>query len=230
MNHRYWIDHYSYLSKKFDGELLKQVGKTLNGKPIVEYQEKLIIQDITTILQLSQNDSVIDLCCGNGLITRQLAPLVKEIVGVDFTPGLIDSARKQNSSKNIKYINSDVLHFAAKSISGLKKIVMYEALQHFSPEQFEKLLFELGNLERGSLILFGGIPNRAKLSSYYNTEEKYTYFMRCESEGKPHIGKWWLMDEIMRIVIACGFKPTFLSQDPTLYTAYYRFNVLLQKL
>jgi methylase of polypeptide subunit release factors len=53
------------------------VGKTVNGQEIPESQVGLIVENIANVLRLNAKDSVIDLCCGNGLITRQLAPLVK---------------------------------------------------------------------------------------------------------------------------------------------------------
>ncbi|MEQ1743125.1 MAG: hypothetical protein ABL869_11600, partial [Candidatus Nitrotoga sp.] len=86
----YWKNHYDSISKQFDGSLLKQVGKTVNGQEIPELQVKLIVENTTNVLRLKAKDSVVDLCCGNGLITRQLAPLVEKVVGVDFTHGLID--------------------------------------------------------------------------------------------------------------------------------------------
>lgn len=225
----YWETHYDSISKEFDGSLLKQVGKTVNGQEISEPQVQLIIENIANVLRLESKDSLVDLCCGNGLLTRQLATLVKDVIGVDFTRGLIDAAIRHNSSPNIEYVNSDVLLIDPKYFSGLKKIVMYEALQHFSIEQLDKLLDQLSNLEMGSLVLFGSVPNNEKLSVYYDTEEKYAFYMQRESEGRPHIGRWWLMNEIKQLAATRGFKATFLSQTPSLYTAYYRFDVLLEK-
>ena len=84
-------------------------------------------------------------------------------------------------------------------------------------------------MEVGSLVFFGSIPNKEKLSAYYDTEEKFAFYVRSEREGKPHMGRWWLMEEIERIVSGRSFKATFLPQIPTLYTAYYRFDALLEK-
>lgn len=225
----YWKHHYDTASKQFDASLLKQVGKTVNGREIPAPQIKLIVDNIVNVLRLSENDSVVDLCCGNGLITRQLAPLVKDVVGVDFTSGLIDAAKRYNGFHNIEYINSDVLRLDPEYCSGFKKVIMYEAMQHFSEEELSVLLGELNNLGKGSRVFLGSIPNKEKLSVYYDTEEKYAFYKQRESEGRPHIGRWWLMNEIEQLVSTRGFKATFLPQEPTLYTAYYRFDVLLEK-
>lgn len=225
----YWKNHYDSISKQFDGSLLKQVGKTVNGQDVPELQVKLIVESITNALRLNSGDSLIDLCCGNGLITRQLAPLVKEVIGIDYTRRLIDAANKYNSFQNVEYICSDVLHLDPKYFSGLKKIVVYEALQHFSVEQAAILLDELSNLGLASLVYLGSIPNKEKLNLFYDTKEKYAFYMQRENEGRPHIGRWWLMEEIEQLVSTRGFRATFSSQEPTLYTAHYRFDVLLEK-
>ena len=223
----YWKNHYDSINA--DDSLLKQVGKTVNGREVSEHQVKLIVENVANVLRLSAKDSVVDLCCGNGLITRQLASLVKEVVGVDFSSGLIVAAKRYNVFHNIEYVNSDVLSLDPEYFSGLKKIIMYEALQLLSEQQFGILLDELKGLASGSLVFVGGIPNKEKLRVYYDTEEKFAFYLQRESEGRSHMGRWWLIDEIERLVTPHGFKATFLPQEPTLYTAYYRFDVLLEK-
>lgn len=225
----YWKDHYDSISKRFDDSLLKQVGKTISGQEVSEIQVKLIVSNIANALQLDEEDTVVDLCCGNGILTRQLAPFVKTIVGVDFSSGLIEMANKYNSFHNIEYLFNDVLDLDPEYFLGISKVVMYEALQHFSTDQLCSLLEKLSKLERGALVFLGSIPNKEKLNAFYDTKEKYAFYMQRESENKPHMGRWWLKEELRRLASTRGFNATFLSQEPKLYTAYYRFDVLLEK-
>ena len=227
--HNYWKIHYDSISKKIDSSLLKQVGKTVNGQEISESQVVAIIESVLGSLRLNASDSLIDLCCGNGLLTRHLAPLVKEIVGIDFTANLINAAKKYNSFDNIEYVNLDVLCLDDIYFKGLKKIIMYEALQHFSTEQLAVLLKKLSTLEVGSLVYLGSIPNKDKLRVYYDTDEKFEFYMKCESEGRPHIGHWWVIGEIEQLATKHGFNFRLLLQDTNIYTAHYRFDVLLEK-
>jgi len=225
----YWKSHYADSSRRFAGSLLKQVGKTVNGSEVSENQVQLIVDNMRRSLGLNASDSVLDLCCGNGLLTRRYAPLVKGVVGVDYTPGLIDMALQLNRYQNIEYVNADVLELNPRYIRGVNKVVMYEALQHFTAEEFSSLLGGLKDLEEGARFFVGSIPDKAKLRAYYDTEDKYDFYLRREAEGAPHIGRWWLYEEIDQISSLNGFKTHHLQQASSLYTAYYRFDVILEK-
>lgn len=225
----YWKSHYADVGKQFSESALKQVGKTVNGEEISEQQFRLIVDGIVDVLKLCKHDDVIDLCCGNGLITRELAPFVRSITGIDYTLNLIEVAKKSTASSNVEYVHADVINTNDSYFSGLKKIVMYEALQHFSEAQFSQLLNRLNGLEAGSLIFLGSIPNSEKLRTYYNTDQKFEFHQKRELEGRPHIGTWWSFDGVQRIILGRGFKLKILPQKENLYTAYYRFDVLLER-
>jgi len=226
----YWKSHYDDSSKRFAGALLKQVGKTVNGHEVSEDQVQLIVDNMRESVRLNASDSVLDLCCGNGVLTRRYASLVKQVIGVDYTQGLIDAALQLNRCQNIEYLNADVLHLAPRYVRGATKVIMYEALQHFTLEEFGSLLDELTDLEAGARFFIGSIPDKNKLKSYYDTDDKFKFYLQREAEGRPHIGRWWLSEEIDRLSPARGFQVCHLQQNPLLYTSYYRFDVILEKM
>src|SRR5579871_2514737 len=51
---------------------------------------------------LKPTDRVIDIGCGNGFTTWQLAPLVKEIVGVDYSKVMLQRAAKSKLNVPLK--------------------------------------------------------------------------------------------------------------------------------
>ncbi|MFC1755501.1 class I SAM-dependent methyltransferase [Thermoproteota archaeon] len=57
----------------------------------------------------SRQDKVIaDIGCGRGEIGDKLGGLFKEVHLIDFSPAMIDIAKKQNKAKNIKYHIADI--------------------------------------------------------------------------------------------------------------------------
>lgn len=60
--------------------------------------------------QLSSEKKVLDLACGTGILTRQIAQKIPqaEIVGVDMTSTYLDKAKEKSSSNhNILFVNQD---------------------------------------------------------------------------------------------------------------------------
>ena len=64
-------------------DFLWQVGKTINGENVSPEQLELIVQTIVERLDLSGKDKVLDLGCGNGLLTKKISTYTQEITGLD---------------------------------------------------------------------------------------------------------------------------------------------------
>jgi demethylmenaquinone methyltransferase/2-methoxy-6-polyprenyl-1,4-benzoquinol methylase len=63
-------------------------------------------------LMLPSDANVLDLCCGTGALTRELAGRVPHghVTGVDFSPHMLMVARDHKGPANITYMEADVLH------------------------------------------------------------------------------------------------------------------------
>lgn len=77
-----------------EDDLYLQVARTVNRKPITKEAFDKIIEQINEDLALSAEDVLVDFCCGNGLFTYELKDKVKQIIGIDFSQPIIDTANK----------------------------------------------------------------------------------------------------------------------------------------
>src|ERR1700693_2634270 len=71
--------------------------------------------EIETIKRLLPPDSrAIDIGCGAGVVTKQIAPYVREVIGVDYSEGMIARAGLEGEPvpKNAKFSVADVLKLA----------------------------------------------------------------------------------------------------------------------
>ena len=70
------------------------------------YHAKVILPNLGRILSLKGNEHVLDLACGQGFFTREIAKGAKVVAGADLSPSLIAYAR-EHSDKKIQFFESD---------------------------------------------------------------------------------------------------------------------------
>jgi cyclopropane fatty-acyl-phospholipid synthase-like methyltransferase len=231
-----WKHHWNTFPDRFGpDDFLRQVGKTVNQVPVAATQLDRIAARIAGALDLSAGDSVLDLCCGNGLLTARLAGRCRHIVGVDFSEPLIGIARRFHAGPGIEYDCRSVLELADSPVvrgQSFDKAYLYEGLQHFDEPEAARLLRNVASLAleaRGSgLRLFlGSVPDRERLHRFYDTPERREEYERRTREGTEAIGTWWTAAALTDLAQSAGFACRVMPQDEALYTAHYRFDALL---
>lgn len=233
---KFWADFWiSYPEKAGDTQYFKQVGKTVNGAPISQQQYETLITDIETLLALNEQDHVLDLCCGNGLITSELAKKCHDIVGVDFSDVLICRANETKQGQNIKYIHLDARKIKALSAEYpgyFTKVLWYEALAFFDKNDLYEILEALKAITTGdALILIGSVLDAERKWNFFDTwSRKINYIVNIVLLGREvGLGKWWHRKEIEKAGKKLGFKYELHYQNKILHTAHYRMDIKLSR-
>lgn len=177
---------------------------------------------------------MLDLCCGNRLITKELAKQCKEVVGIDFSQPLLEVANRDRRPPNVVYQYIDVLDLDKMPpiVSGIfNKIIMYEALQHFRKQGLTAILRNIQRLSsRNYLLLFGSVPDVTKKWAFYNTPKRRLMYFARKVFGNEAIGTWWDKEFITgtckQLDLSCEFK----EQRRELHISYYRFDVLISRI
>ncbi len=232
-----WEDFWkSWRSKKIenDDDLYFQVGRTTNQKPspkeIFDFQN----QDIRNALSLNQDDVLVDLCCGNGLCTYEFRDQVKQIIAVDFAPGMIDAARQFKSASNITYCLGGVIEFLAHFNKNhdvhATKFSMNGGLPYFTPDELKTILGLIKIISGGEFIsIFTIVPNELLKWNYYNTEERKQKYLKNIATGNfinDGIGRWWHPDEIEEICTALGLECVVNNQPP--FISNFRMDIVIR--
>jgi len=66
---------------------------------------------VVKISRIKSGDTVLDLACGTGVVTKKISSKVGtsgRVVGIDISPGPIEIAKKWNMKKNVKFVIIDV--------------------------------------------------------------------------------------------------------------------------
>ena len=226
---------YRIVDIKSDNDLLYQCGMTVGGKPIGPDLFGYIIQDISTGLELTAHDRVLDLCCGNGMITYELGKKAHSITGIDFSPEYLNNANKHKKSPTIEYILHNVTKLSEIGEllreKRINKVLLYGSLAYVSKEGFEDILLDLHSLTQPfTKIYIGSILDKQKKWKFFNTlSRKFALLKLMLFNDDPGIGNWWSRDSIQRISREKGYSCRIRDQNPFLHTAHYRFDVVLTK-
>lgn len=185
---------------------------------------------IVDVLDIQPGDAVLDMCCGNGLLTSKLAPHCREIVGVDFSEVLIATARK-------KYAGIDFMEGDAKEPGLLmpahagrfNKINLYFSFQYFETvEQGRAVLSNLVKLAApGARILLGDVPDRDSFFVYYNSFGRILRLVKQMLQGANDMGKFWSVDELRLICRSCNVHGEKVKQPQGFPYSHYRMDWLI---
>ena len=232
-NSEYWHTFWNKYPNDFDErDVYRQVGKTLGGRPIGPHQFSNRIADIVSGLDLRDDDRLLELCCGNGLITRELSSRCASVSAVDFSEPLIGVARARHQEPNVTYHVMSVLDIAEldSSESPFTKVLMYEALQHLRLRDVEQVLRDVRGLcTESPTIFFGSIPNADRNEKFWETVGAGISKTYREATGqRDPIGTWYRESELAEICTGLGLSGTRLPQSESLHTADYRFDFRIE--
>lgn len=227
---RDWRAHWTSVGHRAaKHELLRQVERTVGGMPETPNQIELVIGGIKRRLNLSGDDVLLDLCCGNGLITARLSPWCRAVVGADYSCELIQVAQERSAAPNTVYLHraADDLRPTDFSMGAPTKVCMNAGLQYFTERMVGRLLHSLEGLVQQDLALyFTDVPDAGKIEAFYNTAERWAEFERRCMAGTEAVGTWWDRDHLRSIMEKAGYSARIIDLEPDRFTAHYRFDVL----
>ncbi len=207
-----------------------QVKRTVNGTPVSQDQIDMIVDAVIVGLRLNRDDTLLDLCCGNGALSTLLFKHCKGGLGVDFSEYLISIANKYFAAPPVQtYILQDVVKFCEDPIIPDKftKLVCYGSFPYIEHDRAEAMLCLLGcnfpNLDR---IFIGNCPDKDLLAVFYGDR---VFVPEIENDPDSPIGIWRTQEEFVSLAKNSGWHATFHKMPSQYYAAYYRYDVVLNK-
>ena len=225
-----WKKYWNRPTKKLGNDACKQVGRTWKKENYSEKQIEIIVNRICTILKASREKNLLELACGNGMITYRIGPFFKFIKAIDFSKPLINIAKSGFSRENIEYNVGDVLEIDHIETE-YDCILVYFAFQYFNPRQADILFRQMRRiLIPGGLVLLGEVADGDRKWSFYRgTKRKVLYYSNA-LRGKRIIGYWWKPSEILALCKKYDFELSIFYQKDELPNHYFRYDALLRKL
>ena len=205
-----------------------QVKRTVNGKPIPQEQIDMIVDAVFKGLELSTNDVLLDLCCGNGALTTYFFAHCSGGLGVDFSEYLIDVAQNHFVKRfQENFVLQDVVEFARtyQKPERFTKAVCYGSLMFLLPESTYALLRKLRSRFTSLRKLFiGNLPDKEKMLDFFSDR---SYEPDIENDPGSPIGIWRTELEFIELAAECGWTATISRMAPSFYSVHYRFDAVL---
>lgn len=214
-------------------DFLTQVGHTEGGQPISPAQFQIMVGQICSLLAPGPHDRLLDLACGNGLVTAELSRNVQTTIGVDLSGRLVELAQRYQSGPNLRYFHHDVRQL--DTLAGLQgesfsKIVMHAALQHFHPSDLEPLLRAMLSVATEDVVIvLGFVPRDGRQRFFYRTVRRRISGALCRAFGRDYFGTWWRDEQINDVCARLGLTCSFHDINPGLDAARYRCNIRITR-
>lgn len=178
-------------------------------------------------LELKENDSIVDLGCGDGFYLYLLSnlPMSLKLTGFDHDKIVLNNAKKNLVNKKVKLILGDVQKLPFRD-NTLKKVILTEVLEHIADDK--KALAEIFRIMKPNGVLLITVPNfrfpflwdplNWVLQNIFGTHISGTNFFA--GIWAKHL-RLYKKDDLEKLIKSVGFK---IEESDELTTRCLPFN------
>ncbi len=230
MKKNYWLDYWNTQATNSKGlSLQERVLRTSNKQAISKLDWSKTLNIIDNNINVKQNETVLDLCAGNGLLSKHFAEKCKFVYAVDFSKELLIEIDNLNYS-NIKTIHKDMrlVEFESEKFD---KIIIYAGIQYISLKE-TIILFEKMNkwLKPKGTVYIGDIPDENNIWSFFNTNERRQLYFENKKNNKQIVGTWFTKEFFINLSEYIGFSSCNIkNQDNFMIYSHFRFDIKITK-
>ncbi len=211
-----WEQYWNQYPSSFkETQFYEQVGQTICGKPISSDHLNTIVDDIKNALNITRNDVILDMCCGNGLLTWEISKFCDLIVGIDFSKTLIEIANKYFSRENISYYCMSILdkNLIIQFPNKFSKVFMHGGLQYFDITGLSNILEQVKGITiKDAVIFIGFIPTRIKFGTFMIRMKKCRNISKEKMQIKNILALGGARKISQKFVPAMALKSNSISQ------------------
>jgi cyclopropane fatty-acyl-phospholipid synthase-like methyltransferase len=223
-------DYKEYPKTLAEDDVWGQVRRTVHGKPVPEEQISLIVEAVRGGLQLTRDDVVLDLACGNGALSRYFFDDVNQLLGVDFSEYLVSVAmRLFLVPGKSDFVVQDAAGYVLNESEPERftKVLCYGAFSYFTQADALAVLMGLyRRFPRVQRVLLGNLPDRDLAALYYPADKDYQAEL---DEPASQIGIWRSTEDLRHLAATAGWRMEVRRMPAAFYAAAYRYDAVLTR-
>ena len=218
---RFWNDS----AQVQDENASRQVGRTFRKVPYSDEDIERLSVRLLELLEPRATDTLLDLACGNGLVTSRLASSFSSVTAVDYSSALIETAQARFARANVRYLVSDVLDVQAAPHD---RAVVSGAFQYLEVPEALQLLFRLKALvPTDGRVVLGDVPDGDRLWSFYRGLSGRCRYAFERLNDRPSIGRWWRPSTLHTMAARAGWTLAIHYQPDDFPNGYFRYDAVL---
>ena len=225
----YWKNFWDQHVETVSNNPFVQVGRTLHGQPMSEAMFKRITTHVLEALSLEPSHRILDICCGNGLLSMEIAQHCQHVTGIDFSKKLVEDLQAK-SPENVTGIACDALK-AQFEPATFDRILLAAALQHFTHSEVISLFQSVSSwLKPGGIFLLTDIPDASRMWNFFDSEERQDAYFQSTLDGASIMGTWFDSTWLQKLARHTGFSQSQpLNQPDDYWYAHYRMDFVCYK-
>lgn len=206
-----------------------QVLRTLNKQPVEPHVFDGIVDSIAGMLDHPGPDhDLLDLCCGNGLITRRLLGSFHSVTAIDLSDAFVSQLGDMPEAR-IEAFAADArtVRFPEDSFD---RILLYAGIQYFSEAETIDLFLRMRRwLRDGGVVVLGDIPDQTRRWNFFNSPERERSYFESLQTGRPMVGYWFEPEWLVKLSSYAGFaSATIRPQPEPCPYRHYRFDLVVK--
>ncbi|MFT5969585.1 MAG: SAM-dependent methyltransferase [Flavobacteriales bacterium] len=193
---------------------------------------ELTLKHLDALVRPTKQMILLDLCCGNGLVSQFFGPKVNRLVGVDLSPVLLSEAKELNLNfSNSSFICADACAFSEKLNQQFDVVLLHFSFQYFETNAIaSSVLAEIKKALNGDgKVVITDIPDARKLQVFYPGLLGRLRRIKQKTTKTSEMGRFWHPKTLQKIAVENGFAAEILEQDAKLPYSHYRFDVILKR-
>lgn len=207
-----------------------QVSRTIGGEPVSQEHIDMIVQAIRNGLAFSSGDVLLDIGCGNGMLSHYFCDECAQFHGVDFSEYLIKVAKSNFEKKPTHlFTEIDAVQYVETEANPEKytKALCYGAFTYFSFENAERLLAGIAKrFTNINLFFIGNLPDKERAHLFFPEGKDFRSLL---DDRESSIGIWHSKEEFRDLANKTGWDVEFSVMPDDFYSAHYRYDALLKR-
>lgn len=148
------------------------------------------------------NSKILDLGCGMGHYSKYMKSKGFDVIGIDFSEGMINIARRTNP--DIEFIEADICNLPKSLDDDFDGVVLAFVLQHMSKEDAKKCLNGLHQ----------HLKEKAQLLILFRFGDKVVIEPEPFNSDFAYLIKEYTINELSQLLSECGYKVKKITRKP----------------